>query len=52
MNYNAKDDYVNKDSMSMPWVESPFFESILQNLPDLKIIAKFYFWRIIFIPSW
>ena len=45
MNYNAKDDYINKDSMSMPWVESPFFESILQNLDvseELKSMARKY----------
>ena len=45
MNYDPKNDYLNQDSMSMPWVESPFFNCILKNLDvsdELKSIAKKY----------
>ena len=45
MNYKAKNDYTDRDSMSMPWVESPFFESILKNLDvseSLKNMARKY----------
>ena len=46
MTSNIKDDYLNNlDSMSMPWVESPFFETLLQNseLSDYeKQLAKKY----------
>ena len=45
MNYKPKDDYTDKNSMSMPWIESPFFDCILENLDvaeELKIMAKNY----------
>lgn len=45
MNYDPKNDYLNKNSMSMPWVESPFFDSILENMDvsdELRDLAKKY----------
>jgi hypothetical protein len=46
MTSKMKDDYLtNLDSMSMPWVESPFFETLLKNSKfsdDQKQLAKKY----------
>ena len=45
MKYKAKNNYTKKESMSMPWIESPFFDSILNDLnvdDEMKIMAQKY----------
>ena len=37
MSFKEKDDYFNNlDAMSMPWVESPFFDTLIENVELTK----------------
>ena len=41
MTFKIKDDYhFNKDSMSMPWVESPFFDEIVESIDPGDELTK------------